>query len=74
MCKSGEVEDEVHFLIQCEAYNEQRKTLLDKISFNNVNGSSVDRFCKIMKPVEKCNLEYLGKYILECSRKRKTEL
>ena len=71
MCKSGEVEDEVHVLTQCEAYNEQRKTLSDKI---NVNGSSVDRFCKIMKPVDKYNLEYLGKYILECFRKRKTEL
>ena len=68
VCKSGEVEDEKHFLLKCEEYNNYR------ISFNNIilnilpsshNGNLVNMKCCINSNSLKV-LKVTSSYIRKC--------
>ena len=37
LCKTNEVEDEIHFLFKCNIYSELRKTFLDRLRALNIN-------------------------------------
>ena len=37
ICKNGDIEDEVHFLIRCNAYDDLRKILFDKCNNKDEN-------------------------------------
>ena len=77
VCKDG-VEDEEHFMVKCEAYEEQRKGLYDyiksntKVTLDTVAPETV--LLKILKSHQKGNVQkQIAKFTWECTRMR-TEL
>ena len=71
MCNSGEVEDEVHFIVQCPAYSELRKKLLGNSM--GENGTDLEKFVNIMITTDEKALLTLGKYVSQCAQKRKVD-
>ena len=47
LCAMGSTEDEFHFLFDCECYSSKRNTLLNKVSLQNRNFSSLSRSSKL---------------------------
>ena len=71
ICNSGQVEDEIHFIGQCTAYNEHRKFLIQEINLTHFTGSEEEQFAIIMTPTKEEDFEALGQYIFKCFRTRK---
>lgn len=46
ICDCGEIEDEVHLLLFCSAYNNERRTMLDKLYGIGVAHASIPVLCK----------------------------
>ena len=69
VCNSGQVEDETHLIVQCTAFYESRKRLLQEMKLGNFNGSEEQLFMKITSSTKEEDFKVLGQYILECFRK-----
>ena len=62
ICKNGDIEDEIHFLIKCSTYGNARRLLFDKCQmkqaqFSNLNDT--DKFIFILKNMERDLANYL---------------
>ena len=57
-CTSGEVEDEMHFVLHCEAPSEERRKLLNMVDEWQCGGER-DRFMLILERV--CNDDRVGR-------------
>ena len=64
---ANETEDEIHFLVSCNMYNEQRQYLFDSLKSNascDLNTlSSVDKFIFLMTLDEQRHLHELAKFV-----------
>lgn len=62
------VEDEVHFMCQCQKYSSQRKTLYDSLKHSNISIclDSYKTFIELMTNDKKDVTIAIGKYIKEC--------
>jgi hypothetical protein len=72
-CKTGEVEDECHFLIKCEAYSDERQALFKSISMqcNNFNKlSDHDKFNWLMVNESPNICCWVAKFTYTCFNKR----
>ncbi len=72
-CNSGEVEDELHFLLRCNLYSDERSYLLCKISdlYKNFNElSDVMKFRVLLNSENKEIMWALGHYITSSFKKR----
>ena len=74
ICNSGQVEDEIHFIGQCTAYNEHRKLLIQEMNLTQFTGSEEEQVTIIMTSTKEEDFESLGQYILKCFRTRKDNL
>ena len=73
-CTSQSIEDEVHFLIQCELYADLRQELLTKISGvcdNFKRQRPEDQFYSLMTSENSLIVSWLAKYVYDCMSKRK---
>lgn len=62
VCKSGLVEDETHFLIQCTKYEQLRQTLFSNVNYANFcNMSDEEKFTILMKDHQLSVVNYLDK-------------
>jgi len=73
LCKSNEVEDEVHFLLNCSCYEHERKNLFDKVQLSCENFSSLSPKNKIiwlMSNEDNNIIELISNFIHDCTKKR----
>ena len=74
MCDRNEIEDEIHFMLNCTLYDEIRNRLLLSNVVNIINNfdelSNEDKFIFIMK----LNYKIYYKYLDEAWRKRRNVL
>ena len=65
----NKTEDEVHFLCQCQKYENQRKTLYDKLTdFKNISRIDPDElFISLLTNCDRIVMNAVGKYIQECN-------
>ena len=73
-CNRNEIEDEMHFILDCPAYGIPRENLLDLIKTDNVNFTSYNpkqKFIWIMSNENLDHLKALGKYITQAMLIRK---
>lgn len=63
------IEDEVHFLCECQKYENQRKILFDKLTdFKTISRTDPDKtFLSLMTNCDKHVMNAVGKYIQECN-------
>ena len=62
ICKNGEIEDEVHFVIKCNAYISTRRILFDKCIAKQAdfsNRDDIDKFIFILNNMERDLANYL---------------
>ena len=76
-CSSQSVENEIHFLLKCNHYIQERSELLDVIKlyvqdYNNL--SELEQFRIIMSCSEPHVVKTLGKYIYNCLKKRSLQI
>ena len=69
MCDQGRVENEAHFVFECDFYTPYRRELEVSIGAGLDNMNNTDRFCKIFK-----HPYALGRYIENAYRKRREKL
>ena len=55
-------------VLQCTAYNEHRKLLIQEMNLTHFTGSEEEQFTTIMTPTKEEDFESLGQYILKCLR------
>ena len=72
-CKSGKVDDELHFLIYCDFHLKSRKSFFSQLceiitDFDSLNG--VDKFRKILVSTNEDVIVGLGKFIYEGFKSR----
>ena len=68
-CNTNSIEDELHFIIYCPFYDEERKFLMNIIS-SKICIDHKDTFVNIMCNNDVTVLFSLGKYIQKCLKKR----
>jgi hypothetical protein len=72
-CHLGQVEDEIHFLIQCPFYQRERNILFHQLKMNNckitVNDTNEENFKNIMSAKGK-NTFYVAVHLIKCFKKR----
>ena len=72
-CNLGEVEDELHFLLRCNLYSNERSDLISKMSnlYNNFSElSDVIKFNILINNENNEIIRALGYYITTCFKKR----
>ena len=72
-CKNNEMEDEFHFLMKCDFYNDERSLLYKKVSekyqeFDSLNDANKFKF--IMGLHDQDTIWALGHYVSTCFKKR----
>ena len=73
LCDKNKIEDEEHFLMECEVYSEERTVAFDnisKISENFYNLDEYEKFIWLMSSRHKGVLHTLAKLLVECRIKR----
>ena len=80
-CKSGEIEDEIHFLVKCKTYSNIRNNFLNKLNqlFNNtcttkVKQLSICQSYKLFNSNSAVLLKLFINYINECLKMRQNTL
>ena len=72
-CSSQSIEDELHFILECDLYTSERSKLL-QICYDNIPGfidvTKEDKFINIMSTNETAMVKQLGKYLHDCFKKR----
>ena len=63
VCQDQEVEDEVHFLLQCKCYSSIRKDFFEKLNLCNNVHSDKQTLIHILTMTDKTMLQEIGKYI-----------
>ena len=71
MCDLDEVEDEVHFINRCTAYEEDRRELFGNVGGPQQEASDTDTFVWLMQRTEKEELEAIGKFVSKNLQRRK---
>ena len=69
----GLIEDEIHFLVTCHLYSDERKILYQIIGLDGTlvqNSSPAEIFCHLMKLKDQYYLEKLGQFIYTSFKKR----
>ncbi len=69
LCSKNEIEDELHFLCSCTAYEEERKNLYDQVSRQNIAFPTLDVEAKFIYMMKNCNI-LISKYIRKAWNKR----
>ena len=69
-CSLGKVEDELHFMLECPAYSEERRHLLESKGFEGHVPSSADNLRNVVNGEDYRSWKTLAQYIKVCSRKR----
>ena len=70
-------EDEVHFLINCPLYCNERDKLYKDLGLNSQilsRNSPLDVFCLIMNMTDRCHVSSLAYFVHTCFQKRKSAL
>ena len=72
VCTQNQVEDEMHFLLQCPSYCERRETLFNQIEkFCDVKTlDSPVKYAEIMSSKDETVMKALGAYIVDCLKLR----
>ena len=72
MCDMGSIEDEVHFICNCEYYKEERDELLTKLWYYDPASPRYgsELFKELMSLQNTTDLLQLGKFIQKCYKKR----
>ena len=73
-CKTcHQLEDELHFTIQCHINNDERKILFDKLGCGGLVNtvSQTDLFCYLMNLQSRCHLKHLANFVNNSFYKRK---
>jgi hypothetical protein len=68
------VEDEMHFMLECPLFSQERKTLFEKLRIEYDPNEKASCMRNIMNPESSKGWNYLLKYINKCDEKRKVEL
>ena len=72
-CSSQTIEDELHFILECDLYTDERSRLL-QISYDSIPGfiymTKEDKFISMMSSNETAMVKQLGKYLHDCFKKR----
>ena len=71
LCRSGCVEDEAHFLFNCEFYKNERQSFAQETSVNITNLSLDEKFLTSM---QENNILAFAKYVWKIYEKRKGRL
>ena len=71
LCDTGSVEDEVHFMLHCYVYNDERKTLFELCDIDPISSPSV--ILNTLLNVQE-NVFYICIYIRKCLKKREIML
>ena len=69
-CKMNVIESEIHFLIDCSYYENERNRFYSKLNINIDNMSSDEIFLHLLLSRDLQHLSLLGKYIQTCFKKR----
>ena len=69
-CKMNVIESEIHFLIDCSYYENERNRFYSKLNINIDNMSSDEIFLYLLLSRDIQHLSLLGKYIQTCFKKR----
>ena len=69
------VEDEAHFLLSCQLYNQEREILYEKLEFNNrdKNLDSNDLLFYLLGSTSQRHLELIGQFIYTCFEKHREQ-
>ena len=76
-CNCNDIEDELHFLVKCHLYQQERRCLYDSLSKRGININHLNcdnQFKFLMTFNDQRHLNELGKYIHFCFLKRKEVL
>ena len=65
MCDSGQVENELHFLVECQFYNELRNQLLSGLNATVLNLNNSEKLKTIIVGISKKNSSILGTVIIK---------
>ena len=71
------IEDELHFLVSCRIYTDERNKLYESLEFDQsfiINTDPKTIFCRLMKLTEQHQLEKLGQFIYKSFDKRRKYL
>ena len=68
-CKSNSIEDEVHFLFECDNYTNERSEFMKSLDIP-LNMTSSDIFILLFNSTDLFILSKLGKFIIKCFKKR----
>jgi len=63
MCNSGQVEDEQHVIVDCEAYDEFRNTLIANMKIHNLNYNNAEFLVNVLQTNNESLIFSLGKYL-----------
>lgn len=70
-CKNGDIDDEVHFLINCNFHDMERKLLYENIGLSNSDKpDDLSNFIYVLSLKDKSSLNALGKFITDSFSKR----
>ena len=73
VCDSNEVESEIHFLISCSRYSQQRQSFFQTISTiysDFMDKDDETKFIVIMSSIDKTIVVTTAKFIIDCFRIR----
>ncbi len=73
LCNSNNVEDEIHFLLECQAFSPECINMLNEVHphieyLNSLR--KISKFCKIMTSKKHEVIQSLGKYVYICFKQR----
>ena len=63
ICNSGQIEDEQHLLLDCNAYKETREILFSKLTMPNSQLLGNDKMIKMMKTEDEQEIKEIGIFI-----------
>jgi hypothetical protein len=70
MCDSGQVENELHFLLECQFYNELRNQLLSGLNATVLNLNNSEKFKLLLSEYPRKT----ARYLVQSLAKRKNHL